>query len=135
MRKPKVLDASALYAYYRGSGGYELVADALEEADATGTRLRISAVSWGEVYYKVLRHAGKDGVGPLLDVCRILPVEVVPVDLQIAREAGDLRNRYGLHFADAIAAAIAKLAKGVLLTADTDFAALAKELRILWLKD
>lgn len=133
MSRPIVLDASALLAYYQEKAGHKKVTQAFHEADESGLRLLITSVNWGEVYYKTLQRYGRERLSLVERVTDHLPVDVVSVDQAIAREAGELKIRFGLSFTDALAAALAKLRKAVLLTADRDFAPLAKEIKIRWL--
>ncbi|MGH8103275.1 MAG: PIN domain-containing protein [bacterium] len=133
MSRITALDASALHAYYWKESGAEKVIDLFEEADRSGLRLIITAVNWYEVYFKALRNLGRERATAFERACDLLPLDIVSVDRSIAREAAELRNRYGLYHVDAIAAALAKLRKATLLTADSDFKPIEKEVKITWL--
>jgi predicted nucleic acid-binding protein len=60
-------------------------------------------------------------------------LEVSPLGGELAKAAARLKNQYGLGLTDAFAAALAREKKAELYTADTEFKALEKELRIVWL--
>jgi predicted nucleic acid-binding protein len=53
----------------------------------------------------------------------------------LAESAAQVKNAYGLGLADAFAAALALSKKADLVTADTDFKPLEKEIRINWLTE
>jgi predicted nucleic acid-binding protein len=61
-------------------------------------------------------------------------LEAVPVDLELAEAAALLKNEHGLGLADAFTAALAKHKKAELVTADHEFKALEKEIKVVWLK-
>ena len=65
---------------------------------------------------------------------RTTPLETVPVDRELAETAAGLKNEHGLGLADAFAAALAKIRKAELVTADTEFKSVEKEIKINWLK-
>ena len=94
----------------------------------------ISAVNWAEVLYKLERKQGKDGLDTARQFERTTPLEAVPVDRELAEAAALLKNEHGLGLADAFAAALAKEKKAELVTADTEFKAVEKEIKINWLK-
>jgi predicted nucleic acid-binding protein len=63
-----------------------------------------------------------------------MPLDVAPLDRELAESAAHLKNEQDLGLADAFAAALAKSRKAELVTADTEFKALGKEIKINWLK-
>jgi predicted nucleic acid-binding protein len=63
-----------------------------------------------------------------------MPVEVAPVDRELAEAAAHLKNERDLGLADAFAAALATSKKADLVTGDTEFRAIEKEIKIIWLK-
>ena len=56
------------------------------------------------------------------------------MDRETAEAAALLKNEHGLGLADAFAAALAKLKKAELVTADTEFKSVEKEIKVNWLK-
>ena len=62
-----------------------------------------------------------------------LPIEVVPVNRDLARLAAGFKARGGLSYADAFAAALAKERNAGLLTGDPELKSLEKEIKIIWL--
>ena len=63
-----------------------------------------------------------------------MPLDVVPLDRDLAESAAHLKTEHDLGLADAFAAALAKSKKAELITADSEFKALQKEIKINWLK-
>ena len=131
--KTTVLDASAMLAMFFGQPGMEQVRDLFHKAAEADRPVFISAANWAEVLYKMERKHGKAGYETARQFERTTPLEAVPVDRELAEIAALLKNEHGLGLADAFAAALAKSKKAELVTADTEFKALEKEIKINWL--
>lgn len=132
--KTTVLDASALLAMLFGQAGMEQVRDLFHKAAEADKPLLIAAVNWAEVLYKVERKQGREKLAIALHFERTMPLDIAPVDRELAESAAHLKAEHGLGLADAIAAALAKSKKAEFVTADTVFKALEKEIKIHWLK-
>ena len=128
----RVLDASALLSYLEKAEGYETVRDAFSRAAAAGQPLWISSVNWGEVYYILIRHQGLEETEKLIPAICALPLEIVPVDESAAVQAAFYKAGRGLPYADCFAAALARLKKAELITADKDFHAVEKDIPVVW---
>jgi PIN domain nuclease of toxin-antitoxin system len=133
--KPAVLDASALLALFFDEPGAEKIEDLLSQAAAADKPLLISAVNWAEVLYRMHRRRGAAGWEGARHFEQTMPMEVAPIDSALAESAAQVKNAYGLGLADAFAAALALSKKADLVTADTDFKPLEKEIRINWLTE
>jgi predicted nucleic acid-binding protein len=131
--KPVVLDASALLAMFFGEPGMEKMRDLFHKAAEADRPVFISAVNWAEVLYRMERQQGKAGWETARQFESTTPLETVPVDRELAEAAAHLKNEHGLGLADAFAATLAKNKKAELVTADTEFKALEKEIKINWL--
>jgi predicted nucleic acid-binding protein len=131
--KPVVLDASALLAMFFGEPGMEKMRELFHKASEADRPVFISAVNWAEVLYKMERKQGKAGYEAARQFERTTPLEAVPVDRDLAESTAFLKNTYKLGLADAFAAALAKSKKAELVTADTEFKAVEKEIKINWL--
>jgi predicted nucleic acid-binding protein len=94
----------------------------------------IAAVNWAEVLYRMERTIGAQGLNGAKEFERTMPLDVAPLDRELAESAAHLKIEYDLGLADAFAAALAKSKKAELVTADTEFKALEKEIKINWLK-
>ena len=132
--KTTVLDASALLAMFFGQPGMEQMRTLFHNAAEADKPLFITAVNWAEVLYQMERKQGKAGYEAARQFARTTHLEAVPVDRDLAEAAALLKNEHDLGLADAFAAALAKSKKAELVTADTDFKPLAKEIKINWLK-
>jgi predicted nucleic acid-binding protein len=132
--KTTVLDASAMLAMFFGEPGMETMRELFHKASEADRPVFISAVNWAEVLYKMERKHGRAGYETARQFERTTALEAVPVDRELAEAAALLKNERGLGLADAFAAALAKHKKAELVTADTAFKSVGKEIRINWLK-
>ncbi len=132
--KPAVLDASAMLAMFFGQPGVEQMRELFHKASETDKPVFISAVNWAEVLDKMERKHGKAGLDTARQFEGTTPLEAVPVDRELAEAAAGLKVTHNLGLADAFAAALAKSMKAELVTADTEFKSVEKEIKISWLK-
>lgn len=132
--KTSVLDASALLAMFFGEPGMEKMRDLFHKAADADHPALISAVNWAEVLYRMQRKHGAAGLETARRFEHTMPLDVAPLDRELAEFAAHLKNEYDLGLADAFAAALAKSKKAELVTADTEFKPLEKEIKINWLK-
>jgi predicted nucleic acid-binding protein len=128
-----VLDASALMAFFEDRVGAEKVEELLSQAAEAKRPLLMSVVNWGEVYYAVWRARGEKAANVTLQEIAQLPIELIDVDAELARQAASLKAQHNLPYAECFAAALAQARKAVLITTDRDFERLAKALKILWI--
>ncbi len=132
--KTTVLDALALLAMFFGEPGMEKVRDLFHRAAEADRPALISAENWAEVLYEVQRKQGAEAVETVCRFERTMPLDVTPVDRDLAETAAALKAKHRLGLADALAAALAKSKRAELVTADTEFKPLEKEIKINWLK-
>jgi len=132
--KTTVLDASALLAMFFGEPGMEKMRELFHKAADADRPMLISAVNWAEVLYRMERKHGKEGLETARRFEHTMPLDVAPLDRELAESAAHLKNEHDLGLADAFAAALAKSRKAELVTADTEFKPLKKEIEIVWLK-
>jgi ribonuclease VapC len=132
----KVLDSWALLAFFEDDPAAAEVEELLAEADHGTHTLLLSVVNWGEVYYSTMRKVSQKAAEQKATEIAVLPIELVPVeaDLHLARQAAIYKASGKLAYADAFAAALAKLRNAELVTGDHDFKAVEGEIRIGWLK-
>ncbi len=132
--KTVVLDASAMLAMFFGEPGMEKMRDLFHKAAEADKSMFISAVNWAEVLCKLERKLGRQGVETARHFELTMPLDVAPIDRELAESAAHLKNEYDLGLADAFAAALAKSKKAELVTADHEFKSVEKEIKINWLK-
>jgi predicted nucleic acid-binding protein len=63
-----------------------------------------------------------------------LPIDIVPVDQELAEVAGEIKATKKMSLADCFAAALAKQQKGEIYTGDPEFRAIANDIKIIWLR-
>ena len=128
-----VLDAFALTAYFEKEPGYEKVQELLTAAASDNRKLFLSTVNWGEVHYVTHRTYGIEQANKIANVIGTFPIEIVDVDLEIAKQAALFKVAHRLSYADCFAAALAKVKKSTLVTGDKEFKPLEGEIKVSWL--
>jgi predicted nucleic acid-binding protein len=131
--KRTVLDSWALMALYKDEPAAEAVEEHLANASESGESLALCVINWGEVVYQFERAGGRTAAEAVISEIAQLPIELVPADEALTRQAAAFKARGGLAYADCFAAALAKARKAELLTGDREFKALEKEIKIGWL--
>jgi predicted nucleic acid-binding protein len=129
----RVLDAHGLMIFFEKEPGFEKVEALFINAVEKDKNLLMTSVNFGEVYYIVLRECGPAKAQEIEKIIQTLPVEIIDVDLDLAREAARIKAVKKISYADCFAAALAKLHKGELVTGDKEFKALEKDLKIFWI--
>ena len=129
----RVLDAHGLLFFLEKESGYEKVEQSFVAAVEKDKYLLMSSVNFGEVYYIVLRECGQDKAQEIEKIIRTLPIEIVDVDMQLAKEAARFKSAHKISYADCFAAALAKLHKGEVITGDKEFKSVENEIKIVWL--
>ncbi len=129
----RVLDSYSLISYIEGEPGKETMIEVFRSAIDSGKPLFLSVVNWGEVRYITLREAGKERADEVAHLISTLPIEIVPADLEVARQAAEFKATMKMSYSDCFAAALAKLKKAELVTGDKEFSQVEGEVKILWL--
>ena len=133
----KVLDSWALIAFFEDEPAAERVEKLLVKAEAGTHELLLCVVNWGEIYYNTMRTVSQDAAEEKAKEIAGLAIEIVGVDdknLELARQAAIYKATRRLSYADAFAAALAKIRNAELVTGDHEFKVLEGEIRIDWLK-
>ena len=130
----RVLDSYSLIAYFEGEAGKETMIEVFRSARDSSKPLFLSVVNWGEVYYITLREAGREQADHVAHLISTLPIHIVPVDLELAKQAAEFKAEHKMSYADCFAAALAKSKnKAELVTGDKEFKQVEGEVKILWL--
>ena len=113
-----VLDANALLRFIINADGAEMVEKVLKEATASETRVVMSVVNWGEVYYTMARRIGLAKTDQLLtETLEKTHLWLIQVDQEnIAKVARLKAQNHDVPYADCFAAALAG-SRHVLVTA------------------
>ncbi|MFW6071692.1 MAG: PIN domain-containing protein [Candidatus Bipolaricaulota bacterium] len=123
-----VLDASALLGYIYGEEEHGEVGSALRSGSL------VTTLQLGEVYYILLQEEGREKARSALALLKNADLEIVSVDEELALEAGEIKVRTGIPYADSLAAGLAKTTSGILITGDRDFERLREgyEIEVSW---
>lgn len=130
----KVLDSWALLAFFKDEPAGAAVEALIQKAADDKTRLLLCVVNWGEVYYGMWRAGGKEAADAVAEDMSHLPLDLVEADLPLSRQAAVFKATCKMSYADAFAAALAKIKNAELVTGDPEFKALEKEIKINWLR-
>jgi predicted nucleic acid-binding protein len=131
--KTYVLDANAVLDYSENAPGGATVERILGEALRRQAFLSISVVNWGEVFYFLWHKRGEVEARNAISRLSRLPIEIVPVILDQALKAAELKAIYGIPYADGFAASLAIIRRDTLVTADRDFEKLWRRISVMWL--
>jgi predicted nucleic acid-binding protein len=132
----KVLDSWAVISFFEDEPAAEQVESLLVKAEAGVHRLLLSVVNWGEIYYNTMRKVSQEAAERQARELAGLGIEVVGVDADakhLVRQAAIYKGTKRLSYADAFAAALAKINDAELVTGDREFEQLEGEIRIEWL--
>ncbi len=129
----KILDAHGLLVFLEKESGFEKVESFFVEAVEKDDSLLMTSVNFGEVYYIVLRECGQEKAHEIEKIIQSLPIEIIDVDRQLAKEAARFKAIRKVSYADCFAAALAKLHKEELITGDKEFKALEDEIKVAWI--
>ena len=131
--KSSVLDSYAVLAFLFQEPGHEKVVALFEKAAESDKTLLLAAPNWAEVRYMIERKVGITRWQEVRTRLLGLPIEIVPVDQELAELAGEIKATNKMSLADCFAAALAKQRKIDIYTGDPEFRALESEIRIIWL--
>jgi uncharacterized protein len=131
--KNAVLDSYAVLAFLFGEAGHEMVELLFERAAESDRTLLIAAPNWAEVRYMIERKVGATQWREVRARLLGLPIEIVPVEQELAEAAGEIKVNRKMSLADCFAAALAKQLKAEIYTGDPEFHAVESEIKIIWL--
>lgn len=129
----RVVDSYSLLAYLEREAGADKMIEIFRVARDSGRDLLLSVVNWGEVYYITLREAGSERAEEVIRLISTLPIQIVPADLELTKQAAEFKSKHKMSYADCFAVALAKQRKAELVTGDKEFRGVEGEVKILWL--
>lgn len=129
----RILDANSLLVYLEKEPGHERIESLLTGAIERDENLLICAINYGEIYSIVIRECGQDTANQMERTLRTLPIEIIDVDINLAKEAARFKAIKLISSADSFAVALAKLRRGELITANKDLKVVEKDIKILWI--
>lgn len=128
-----VLDSYAILAFLFGEAGHDQVGTLFERAAESDKTLLIAAPNWAEVRYMIERKVGVARWREVRAKLLGLPIEIVPVEQELAETAGEIKAAKKMSLADCFAAALAKQRKAEVYTGDPEFRAVESEIKVTWL--
>lgn len=133
--KPKayVLDSWAILSYFHDEPAAEGVETVITEAQENAIPLFMSVVNVAEIWYIIARRRSQSDADVGIQSLRQLGIHFVDANWELSQEAGRFKMKNRMSFADCFAAALAKQKKATLLTGDTEFKQLEREITIDWL--
>ena len=129
----RVLDSYGIIAYLNRERGADQMVQIFRSARDSDLPLLLSVVNWGEIFYVTLRTKGGERARVVERLISDLPIEVIPADLELARQAALFKATKKMSYADCFAAALAKLRKAELVTGDREFKQVEGEVKVLWI--
>jgi len=129
----KVFDSYAFFVFFQDEENADKVENLLLEAEKGNIRILLNIVNWGEIYYIIMRKFGEETAEKKMREIEQMPVEVILLDRELAREAARIKACHTLSYADSFAAALTKMGKGELITGDKEFKSIEKEISIFWI--
>jgi ribonuclease VapC len=131
--KRYVLDSYSLLAYAENEKGADEVGDILKKALDDKAELFLCVINWGEMYYIALREGGKERAELYKYTFARYPITIVEANKELTLQAAEYKAFYKISYADAFAAALAKMKKALLVTGDKEFNVLENEIKINWI--
>jgi len=128
-----VLDSYALLAHFEDEAGGAQVEKLLKAAHTGKTRLFLSVINFGEVYYNTFRERGREKADDVKFVIEQLPVTLVPADMDITLEAAKLKGAHPVAYADCFAAALGIRIKARVVTGDPEFKKFGESVSVEWI--
>ena len=130
----KVLDAYALMAFLEDEPGARHVRRLFLEAVQGEVGLAITTVNLGEVYYSIARSGSLEVAERIVGELTALPLEIVDVGWELARQAAQLKAQTSISYADCFAAGLARQMGCAVVTGDPEFHRLEDKVEIEWLE-
>ena len=131
--KKIVFDSFALLSFFHKEKGWRKVKDIFKKLLSEEERGLLSRINWGEFYYIIRRRVGRVKAEEALALLEQLPIEILPVDDQIVKEAAEIKAEYPIAYADAFCVALAKKVQGCVVTGDPEFKSVEGLIAIEWL--
>jgi len=128
-----ILDSYALFAHFEDEAGGEKVGDMLKAAREGETKLYLSVINFGEIYYNTYRERGIEKAREIRFIIEQLPVIIVDADKALTLEAARLKALYPVAYADCFAAALGVMKNCKVVTGDPEFRKMAKEVKTEWI--
>lgn len=128
-----VLDSWAVMSYLGGEPSAERVADIMADAHEEDIPLLMTVVNAGEVWYILAREVSVAEADSSIRQLRQLGIDFIDADWGLAHEAAGFKSKHKMSFADCFAAALARQKNANLITGDSEFKQVQRDISITWL--
>jgi len=128
-----VLDSYAVLTLLQGEQAGKRILDLLRQAQAGKVRLLMTWINVGEILYIVERRRGKGEAYQALALLEASPIDIVPVDKELALRAASVKATYPMAYADAFVVALAMVENAKVVTGDPEFHKVSGMVDIEWL--
>lgn len=130
--KAYVLDTWAVIAYLEDEPSGGQVEDLIATAHEEQIPIYMSVINVGEIWYTIAREVSEEDANASVKSLRDLRIQFEDADWTLTQEAARFKSQNKMSYADAFAAALAKVKKADLITGDTEFRPLDGEIKISW---
>jgi len=131
--KAYVLDSWAVIAYLEDEPSAEQVEELIATAHEEQIPIYMSVVNVGEVWYTLAREVSEEEANAGVKILSDLRIQFENVDWELTQEAARFKSQNKMSYADAFAAALAKVKRADLVTGDNEFKPLDGQIKISWL--
>lgn len=128
-----VLDSYALIAHFEDEEEGKKVRSILKSAQEGKTKLYMSVINLGEIYYNTMRERGVEKANETKLIIEQLPVKIVDADKTITMEAAKLKASHPVAYADCFAAALGVTKKCKVVTGDPEFKKFKNVVKVEWI--
>jgi predicted nucleic acid-binding protein len=129
-----LFDAFPILCWLQLEPGCDTVENMLNQADNGGITLSMNMINLGEDYYRICRIASAKKADEIITKLKLLPIGFISVSDNMIMEAAKIKGKYPVSYADAFAIATAIQNKAIIVTADPEYKAVSKLVKIYWLK-
>ena len=130
-----VLDSWAMIGWLQGEEPARAkVHELLEQASRSETKVSISLINAGEVFYLIAKRHGPASAERFLADLAMMPIEALLPDRRLILGAVRLKSRHPISYADAFAVETARQQNAILVTGDPELWRLSKNepIELFW---
>ena len=111
-----------------------MVENLLNQADNGDITVSMNIINLGEVYYRTCRISSIKKAEDIIKKLKLLPIGYISVSDHKIMEAAKIKGKYPVSYADVFSIATAIQNRATVVTADPEYEAVSKLVKILWLK-
>lgn len=132
--KNYLLDAFPVLCWLQEEPGHNMVGEMFTDAEGGNIALLMNMMNLGEVFYRVCRMASVKKAEDIISKIRLLPITFVSVSDAMIMDAARIKGKYPVSYADAFAIVTAIKEKATIITADPEYKAVSKLVKVLWIR-